>query len=187
MALKLAALVASCALVGFIAYAIVIASSGKPPGATFPSSSPRLVARGTLAPSFALPRLGAKGRIDLAELRGRPVVMNFFASWCVDCRVELRALAELARAQAGRVEVVGIDDEDSNPGLASRLLSDAHASYPVGSDPNGNVASTYLVSALPVTFFIDAKGRIVGELYGAQTLSSFERAVDGLTRSVHPR
>jgi thioredoxin-like negative regulator of GroEL len=57
------------------------------------------------------------------------------------------------------------------------LLATAHATYPVGVDAHAKVASAYLLSTLPVTYFVNAKGRVVGAALGAQTVTSLERWV----------
>lgn len=137
-----------------------------------------MLPQGSVAPDFSLPRLGGGPPVRLVAFRGRPTVVNFFASWCPDCRAELGAFGAISRATRGTVNFVGVDANDTNPGLARRLLAEAGASYPVGTDPNGTVTSTKYVSThLPVTFFLDAKGRVVGEAYGAQSRSSLRHWV----------
>jgi cytochrome c biogenesis protein CcmG/thiol:disulfide interchange protein DsbE len=110
--------------------------------------------------------------VSLAAFRGRPVIVNFFASWCTDCRAELGAMATVARAHAGHLAVVGVDSNETSQAAASALLAAAGASYPVAVDPHANLATRYLVSALPVSYFVDSSGRVVGAALGPQTVGS---------------
>ena len=131
------------------------------------------LAAGRPAPRFSLPSLSGGGEVSLASFSGHPVVLNFFASWCPGCRAELSAFAEVSAAPHGAVRFVGVDTEDASPAKARSLLAAAGDNYPVGIDHNGRVAtSRYLVQALPVTVFISARGRIVGQAFGPQTVRS---------------
>lgn len=143
-----------------------VASSG--PGAGLPE-----LARGRVAPAFRLANIRGGPQVSLASFSGHPVVLNFFASWCADCRAELSAFAKVSSAPHGTVRFVGVDTDDSAPGKARSLLAHAGDTYPVGIDRSGDVAtSRYLVQALPVTVFIAADGRVVGQVFGAQTVRS---------------
>jgi thiol-disulfide isomerase/thioredoxin len=173
----IAAIAAAC-LVGFVLFVIV---RGPPRAAPVPSSAalesapPPVLKAGTVAPGFSLPPLGGTSPIALASFRGKPVIVNFFASWCRDCRAELGAMATAARAAEGRVAVVGVDSNESSEAAATRLLASAGATYPVAVDAHATVASEYLVSALPISYFVDAGGRVVGAALGPQTESSLRR------------
>jgi thiol-disulfide isomerase/thioredoxin len=112
--------------------------------------------------------------VTLASTRGTPTVVNFFASWCRDCQAELSAFATLAAHSSGRLSVIGVDSNDANTAEAQTLLARAGASYPVGVDSEAKVATAYLLQALPVSYFLDADGRVVHVAFGAQTLSSLE-------------
>ena len=178
---KAIAIGASIGLLGFVGYAVGRAATNHPSQQlNFPSSSPTLLPAGRAAPAFALARLGGGPPVVLKSLLKEPVVVNFFASWCTNCRGELSTLASVSTSEVGKVQFVGIDSTDTNPALASSLLRKAHATYPVGVDRPGAITNEYLVSGLPVTMFIDGRGRVVGELYGAQSKASLERAVRGL-------
>jgi cytochrome c biogenesis protein CcmG/thiol:disulfide interchange protein DsbE len=120
--------------------------------------------------------------VSLAAFRGTPVIVNFFASWCPDCRAELDAMATVARSSAGRVAVVGVDSNESSNTAAIKLLTAAHATYPVGLDPSAKVATQYLVNALPVSYFVNADGHVVGAALGPQTVASLHRWVARLER-----
>ncbi|MDA8291770.1 MAG: TlpA disulfide reductase family protein [Actinomycetota bacterium] len=171
-------IVAFALVAGFVAYAVRSASVARPP---VTAGLPTIPA-GTLAAPFSLPRLGGGPPVVLASFRGRPTVVNFFASWCVDCRAELSAFGSVSRSDGRLVNFVGVDTNDPNAALARALLARAGARYPVGVDPSGSVAnSRYLVSALPVTLFLGSSGRVVGEVVGAQSRSDLEGWISRLT------
>jgi cytochrome c biogenesis protein CcmG, thiol:disulfide interchange protein DsbE len=176
-----AALAAAC-LIGFVVFVVV---RGPAHPATVGSSAleappPPVLKPGTLAPPFSLPQLQGGQPVSLSAFRGRPVIVNFFASWCRDCRAELGAMARVARATSGRVAVIGIDTNETSDAAATRLLAGAHANYPVVVDPQAKVAAHYLVQALPVSYFLTASGRVVGAALGPQTVSSLDRWVTRL-------
>ena len=124
-----------------------------------------------MAPAFTLAALGAPGQhIALSQYKGKPLIVNFWASWCEPCQQETPLLARWYKAQRGRVNLVGLDENDST----ASAIKFAHAkgvSYPIGVDPAPALAtaSAYGVVALPQTFFLNAQHRIVDRIYGAVT------------------
>jgi len=180
---KFVALLVSLVLVGFIAFVVVSShtTGHTTTPATFPPTKPSSLAPGTVAPQFSLPRLGGGPQVALASTRGRPTIVNFFASWCSHCRAELGAVATVASASSDVVSVIGVDTSDPYTKAAERLLARARATYPVGVDRSGQVASEYHLTGLPVTYFLDARGKVVGVAFGAQTTKSLDRWVRRLT------
>jgi cytochrome c biogenesis protein CcmG, thiol:disulfide interchange protein DsbE len=179
---KWVAAVAGAALVGFVVFVIVRGPSqpAGPGTATLKVPPPPTLKPGTMAPAFSLPPLSGGDAVSLAVYRGTPVIVNFFASWCPDCRAELDATATVARRSAGHVAVIGVDSNESSDAAATRLLTAAHATYPVGLDNSAKVATRYLINALPVTYFVNAQGRVVGAALGPQTVTSLQRWVGRL-------
>jgi thiol-disulfide isomerase/thioredoxin len=173
-----AALAAAC-LIGFVVFVVVRGSPHHPPvgSSALAAPPPPVLKNGALAPAFSLPNLRGGGQVSLSAYRGRPVIVNFFASWCPDCRAELEAMATIARSTAGQVTVIGVDSNETSDATATRLLAAAAASYPVAVDAQAKVATQYLVQALPVSYFLDGSGRVVGAALGPQTVSSLERWV----------
>jgi cytochrome c biogenesis protein CcmG/thiol:disulfide interchange protein DsbE len=114
------------------------------------------------APAMQLPRLGAPGSFDLASYRGKVVVLNFWASWCVDCKLEAKTLATAAQRWRDRgVVFVGVDSQDLS-GPARRYMARYHMDYPVVRDGDGNQGSQrWGVTGYPETFIVDASGRVV--------------------------
>jgi cytochrome c biogenesis protein CcmG/thiol:disulfide interchange protein DsbE len=170
-------------LIGFIVFVAVRApaKSTRTLGvASLKAPPPAVLHAGSSAPAFSLPRLGGGAPVTLSSFLGTPVIVNFFASWCPDCRSELAAMGTVAARNSGRVAVVGIDSNDGTGTPAQQLLVAAHATYPVGVDTSAQVAAKYLLVALPVTYFLDAHGRVVGSALGAQTVTSLQRWVNRL-------
>jgi cytochrome c biogenesis protein CcmG/thiol:disulfide interchange protein DsbE len=126
---------------------------------THPASPPKI---GGPAPAFALRRLNGTGTMSLASLRGKAVVLNFWASWCGPCKSEAPLLEQLWHEYRGKgVVFVGMDSNDAS-GDALRFLRAHDITYPVVSDENGLVAANrYGVADLPVTYFVDRRGRLV--------------------------
>jgi len=121
------------------------------------------------APDFDLPRIGApQERVTLADVAGQPLVVNFWASWCVPCRKEMPALQAAAERLAGQVRFVGINHQDGATAAADFEV-DVGVTYPSGHDPDGGVARDYGVLGLPTTVLVDASGRIVARTLGEVT------------------
>jgi cytochrome c biogenesis protein CcmG/thiol:disulfide interchange protein DsbE len=134
-----------------------------------PASISVTLARGQTpeAPSFVLPRLDADGTLDLASLRGKVVVINFWASWCVPCREEARALeATWQRYRDRGVLVRGVNVQDLTP-EALRFLRETKTTYPAVRDKDNTVYRAYGLTGVPETFFVDRTGRIVRKFPGA--------------------
>lgn len=125
---------------------------------------------GAEAPSFELDRLDGKGRISSERnLKGRPVVINFWASWCVPCRQEAPLLEE-AWQRYGKDGVIflGIDIQDAREdGLA--FVREFGLTFPQARDPNGEAAGKFGVTGIPETFFIDHNWRFLAIAEGAST------------------
>ena len=94
--------------------------------------------------------------------------MNFFSSWCEPCQKETPLLARFYRAEHAKVAIVGLDENDVL-GSAMSFTHKEGVGYPVGFDPEVVAASAYGVAALPQTFFLDARHRIVDRVFGAVT------------------
>ena len=136
-----------------------------------------------LAKSFSLAELGHQGAtVSLAAYAGRPVIVNFFASWCTPCQRETPMLARYYASQHGRVVLVGIDANDEAT-AALRFVAKAGVSYPVGFDRFPSpVTTSYGVYALPQTFFLDAQHHIVAKVMGAVTQQELTRDVALMNR-----
>lgn len=118
------------------------------------------------APDFTLELFDGRSFTLGAHLNrdGRPVVMNFWASWCVPCRVEMPAFDAVAR-QHPEVLVLGVGIQDTEP--AARAFADEIAvTYPLGLDADGAIIGRYPILGLPTTWFITSEGVIAARWSG---------------------
>jgi cytochrome c biogenesis protein CcmG, thiol:disulfide interchange protein DsbE len=135
------------------------------------------------AKPFTLSQLGHPGRkVSLAGLAGKPVIVNFFASWCGPCQRETPMLARFYAAHHGQIAVVGVDANDQKA-AAQKFVRTEGVSYPVGVDPfPATTATSYGVLALPQTFFLNARHQIVRHVVGgltARELSAWAARIGG--------
>jgi len=141
-------------------------------------SSVRSPLVGRSAPEFRLPPVGGGAPVTLAGLRGKPVVMNFWATYCVPCLQEHELLQETARDTAGKVQFLGVVYDDEEDKVRAFLVREG-ATYPALLDRDGRTAIAYGVAGVPETYFIDPQGRIaykhVGPLDEATMRASLER------------
>ena len=118
------------------------------------------VALGEAAPSEALPRLEGGGTESLADYRGKWVLVNFWASWCVPCRAEAPELEEFQQRHGGpRFTVLGIDSRDLTSD--GREFVDRYGlTYPQLRDGDGDAAHEFGTTGVPENFLIDPRGKV---------------------------
>ncbi|HEV8660247.1 MAG TPA: TlpA disulfide reductase family protein [Thermoanaerobaculia bacterium] len=119
---------------------------------------------GRAAPDFALREVGTGKTIDLSQLRGKPVVLNFWATWCAPCYEEHPTLVANARAFPD-VQFVGVVFQDSEEKI-QKFLSERGRAYPTVVDEAGKTAIAYGVGGVPETFFLDRRGSVVAKYAG---------------------
>jgi cytochrome c biogenesis protein CcmG/thiol:disulfide interchange protein DsbE len=114
---------------------------------------------------------------DLAALRGKPALVDFFASWCDPCAEEAPTLRKLSESLAGRAMVVAVDWDDAD-GPARAFVREHGWTFPVLSDPSGTIGESYGVNiGLPTSFVLDPRGRIVATFRGPQSEAKLRQAL----------
>ena len=149
-----AAIIAAAALVGLLVYGVAQRSDNH--------TLDQAVKNGAApaAPDRALPVLDGSGQRTLASFRGKPVVLNFWASWCTPCRQEAPLLEKAQqRLAAHGGTVLGVTFRDTTPD-ARAFMRRYGLTYPSLRDVDGKLAEDYGTRALPETFVIDRAGRV---------------------------
>ncbi len=119
---------------------------------------------GKAAPTFTLREVGTGRAVDLAQLRGKPVVINFWATWCGPCWEEHPVLVANAKMLPD-VQFLGVVFQDSEEKILG-FLQQRGSSYPTVVDDRGKTAIAYGVGGIPETFFLDERGTIVAKYSG---------------------
>lgn len=131
--------------------------------------------RGTHAPPLPTAVLSGS-RVDVAQLRGEPAFLNFWASWCEPCHQEAPEIERFDRLLRGRARLVGVDYTDQS-GPARAFIRHYGWSFPMLSDPDGIAGARYGFNGLPSTVVLNRAGRIVETLRGPQDLADLDRAL----------
>lgn len=144
----------------------------------------RGLVQGARAPEFSAPRFGG-GTLSLADLRGKGVVMNFFASWCAPCRAEARDLDATFRKYRERgIVFLGVNIEQDTWDDARAFLQEFDISYPAVRDEHAEIARSYQLFALPTTYFIAKNGMIsskfIGPFLGPEGLKMLEERIEAI-------
>ena len=130
------------------------------------------------APAFELPDLADPERqVELADFRGTPLVLNFWASWCVPCRREMPVLDEVATTFEGRVAFLGIDHQDNRED-ALELVRRTGVAYPSAYDPKGDVAQAYGIFGFPSTVLVRPDGTIAATRTGELSRTELEDLIE---------
>jgi len=115
--------------------------------------------------------------VQLSDFRGRPLVINFWASWCNPCRDEFPLLAEARdRHEDDGLEILGITHDDIVSD-SRRFADEQDAAWPLLVDEGNTVADVFRIGQIPQSFFIDADGRVRGHLFGFTTARELEAQV----------
>lgn len=130
---------------------------------------------GRPAPTFTLRAVGTGQPLSLEQLRGKPVVINFWATWCMPCYQEHPVLVQNARMLGDNVQFVGVVFNDTEDKI-QQFLNARGSAYPTVIDEAGKTAIAYGVGGVPETFFVDKTGNIVAKYEGpmdGDTLQSY--------------
>jgi cytochrome c biogenesis protein CcmG/thiol:disulfide interchange protein DsbE len=134
---------------------------------------------GDSAPDFTAMSFEGE-RIQLSQLRGRPVFINFWASWCIPCIEEAPDLrATYDRFKGTDLVMLGVNSQDFKTD-AERYLNRHRLEYPSVRDPSGKISSSYGVRAFPESFFISRSGTVEHVVYGPMTAAEMKARIDNL-------
>jgi len=147
--------------VGGAMLAVLMAGLGW--GLIHPANKAPATLVGSPAPELSIRTFDGK-IYDLGQLRGTPIVLNFWASWCVACRQEAPALDAAAKRYAGNIQFLGADFQDTD-GAAQAYEAEIKDPYPVGPIVRGSYRD-FAVTAPPETFFIDRHGNVISQVAG---------------------
>jgi cytochrome c biogenesis protein CcmG, thiol:disulfide interchange protein DsbE len=170
-AVPIVAILVAAALVGLLVYGVVQRGANR--------TLDDAVASGKrpVAPTRSLPVLHGSGERSLASYRGKPVILNFWASWCTPCRIEA-PLLESAQQRLSRAggTVLGVTFRDASPD-SDAFVKKFGLTYPSLRDVDGKLANAYGTRALPETFVIDRQGRVAALTRGVVDRQFLEDAL----------
>lgn len=157
-------------------------TSGPDAATVGPLITPKNARIGNVAPDFKLAGLDGK-RLTLSSLRGRPVVLTFFASWCNPCEQDMPILERAQHDNGDRIAVVGVNYQDF-PDDTRAFVQRLGVTFPtlIEDSTDNPVAQRYDVHAMPDTVFIDARGVVRDRLFGTTSARDLEAAVNTLLR-----
>lgn len=151
----------SRALMVVITLLVAVGCAGN--GATEEADAPRpfeTVRPGDPLPAAELERLGAEGTVDTSGWRGKPTVVNFWATWCPPCVEEMPAFESAHQQLGDRVRFIGVDVEDPNVEAALSLAEETGVTYPLVRDPDRSYFQAVRGRGMPLTVFVDGDGTI---------------------------
>lgn len=122
------------------------------------------VALGEPAPDIAMTDFDGD-RLKLSDFEGKPLVVNFWASWCPNCVAEMPDFERVYQASVGEIGFLGINQSDA-PGAAKDLARQTGVTYPLAVDPQGEIFQIFGAPGMPTTVFIDASGNVVDVVVG---------------------
>ena len=135
---------------------------------------------GSTAPTFSMPLFDGP-QVDLAALRGKPVVINFWASWCVPCEDEAGDLERTWQKYKDRAMFLGVDYVDTEP-KAREFLKRFGITYPNGPDLGSRISYPYRIKGVPETFVIDKNGQVRLVKIGPTTEAELSATLDELLK-----
>jgi cytochrome c biogenesis protein CcmG, thiol:disulfide interchange protein DsbE len=135
---------------------------------------------GKAAPTFALREVGNDRTVDVSQFRGKPLVINFWATWCGPCWEEHPVLVATARSHPD-VQFLGVVFQDTEEKILS-FLDQRGSSYPTVVDDKGKTAIAYGIGGVPETFFLDARGNIVAKYSGPMSEADLQAELQKVVR-----
>lgn len=179
-ALLLVAVISSLAILTYVK----LWAGGSPAGSTQPANLLKTAPQvGFRAPDFQLTGLDGK-KYSLDGMRGKPLVINFWASWCPPCRLEAPELVKLYNQYQGRLEILAINltFQDSLEDMRA-FVDESGVTFPVLLDKEGAVTKAYQIQGIPTAFFVNKEGVIIDRVVGYSgpdlLASKFQRLAGG--------
>jgi cytochrome c biogenesis protein CcmG, thiol:disulfide interchange protein DsbE len=174
--IALALVVATASLIGIVYFYGRAHESTLSPQAVSAAIAPQRLDRP--APAFHADTIGGR-QVDLADYAGKPLVINFFASWCPPCRQDAPRIAELARSYRGRVRVLGVAGDDTRSGV-DHFVARYGWHFPILWDPHYDLFTTFGIANQPVTFIVDSQGHLRERFLGPVDLPEARQTLNGL-------
>ena len=157
---------------------------------TDPPDAGRML-KNQMAPDFALASLDGKTTIRLSDYRGKAVLLNFWATWCVPCKIEMPWFVELQNQYGAQgLQVVGVAMDDASPEDIAKFAKDMGVNYPiaVGKEAVGDAYGG--VQFLPATFYIGRDGKVIDKVFGLkgkhEIQDDIKKALDLSSATVTP-
>ncbi|MDF2606516.1 MAG: alkyl hydroperoxide reductase [Bacillales bacterium] len=123
--------------------------------------------RGNIAPDFELQTLTGQS-VKLSDLRGKKVILNFWATWCGPCKVEMPEIQKFYEKVGNDVTILAISVAE-NPSVVTNFINNTNYTFPILLDPAPVASNTYKIISIPTTYFIDSKGVISDSIVGTTT------------------
>jgi cytochrome c biogenesis protein CcmG, thiol:disulfide interchange protein DsbE len=174
--IALAVVVAVASLIGIVFFYGRAHESTLSPQAVSAAIAPQRLDRP--APAFHADTISGK-QVDLADYTGKPLIINFFASWCPPCRQDAPRIADLARSYRGRVQVLGVAGDDTRSGV-DHFITRYGWHFPILWDPHYDLFTTFGIANQPVTFIVDSQGHLRERFLGPVDLAEARQTLNGL-------
>ncbi|MDP1947580.1 MAG: TlpA disulfide reductase family protein [Nitrospirota bacterium] len=163
-------------IVGIVAVLMVtlVGIGGAAAPDILPVAERNVVKLGEPAPNFRLRDLNGQ-MVSLSDLRGKVVLLNFWATWCGPCRVEMPAMEELYRTfSRNDFEILAVSTDAQGASITRPFQQENHLTFPILHDADYRVGLTYGARSLPMTFMVDRQGIVRHQIFGARDWAAAE-------------
>jgi len=159
-------------------YALLVVLSillGSVPACRRPASAPHAILRP--APAWTLPDVDGR-KVQLADFKGKVVILDFWATWCPPCQAEIPGYIALQKKYAaGGLAVVGVSLDSAGPAAVKQFMAEHHMNYPVVMGTDAVVGAYGNFEGIPTTFIIDREGNIVHQKTGGMETADYEQVL----------